>query len=438
MKKKFIYLIVFIGLIFSSCSSDYDYSTDIDTNEISFVTLTTNEEDKRIFGNEETVTFHLINDSNNSDVSDAATFYIDGESILGNEFIFEETGTYTISANINDIQSNSLEIEIVGSNYVIVDSPKVLKGQTINFKSYSVNGSDITLESTFIVNNTPISGSEFQNNQTGMYNVKALYQGSNSNTANFKIFSLKNKVVLEDYTGDWCGWCPRVLLVVDEVKEVTDDVVVLAIHKNDVMESSQADALIDAFNVGASLPKLRANRTENINVIQDSQIPNAVQNITSQAGIEISVGLAINTKLNGNNLNVEVQILSEENLPSNYRLAVYLYQDNLVFPQTNYYNDIEGSKWYQQGEHIEDFVHNHVLETSLTNNILGDEIPTVSSYTVSSKNFGSIDLSGYAHYENGNTFDPNNFGVAVFLVDENNTAINAQAVKAGESIDFDE
>ena len=121
MKKKFIYLIVFIGLIFSSCSSDYDYSTDIDTNEISFVTLTTNEEDKRIFGNEETVTFHLINDSNNSDVSDAATFYIDGESILGNEFIFEETGTYTISANINDIQSNSLEIEIVGSNYVIVD-----------------------------------------------------------------------------------------------------------------------------------------------------------------------------------------------------------------------------------------------------------------------------------------------------------------------------
>ena len=58
MKKKFIYLIVFIGLIFSSCSSDYDYSTDIDTNEISFVTLTTNEEDKRIFGNEETVTFH--------------------------------------------------------------------------------------------------------------------------------------------------------------------------------------------------------------------------------------------------------------------------------------------------------------------------------------------------------------------------------------------
>lgn len=438
MKKIYPYILLLACLIINSCSSDYDYSSNINLDEIAFITLKTSNANKRVFGNEETVSFQLINDLNQEDISNGATFSIDGESILGNQYSFQETGLHTVQASINGIQSNSIEINIVDGNYIFIEENKALRGQEVLFKSFRANGSEITSESTFIVNNTSLTGNTFQTNETGTYEVISQYQGDTSNPESFTVFAPKRKVALEDYTGDWCGWCPRVLLVVDEVTAITDDVVVLAIHKNDDMEFSQADDLIESFNVGSSLPKLRANRTENINVIQDAQIPNAVQNIVSQAGTEVSSAIAINTKLSNNILNVEVNLLSEDNLPSNYKLAVYLYQDGMIFPQTNYYNTIEGSEWYQAGDPIEDFVHNHVLEASLTNNILGDEIGSTSAYQVSSKSFNNINLASYEYSQNDYTFDPTHFGVAVFLVDENNNAITAQSVKAGQNVDFDE
>src|SRR5690606_31006157 len=104
------------------------------------------------------------------------------------------------------------------------------------------------------------------------FEVYAVYEGEESNTATFEVFIPKRKVVLEDYTGDWCGWCPRALLVVDEVQQVTDDVVVLSIHVNDVMEFPQYQQLFDMFDINSALPRLYMNRTQNIAINSDSDI----------------------------------------------------------------------------------------------------------------------------------------------------------------------
>ncbi|MFD2432475.1 Omp28-related outer membrane protein [Mesonia maritima] len=291
-----------------------------------------------------------------------------------------------------------------------------------------------------MVNNNPISGNEFSNEESGIYSVKATYQGNTSTPTDFEIFTPKRKVALEDYTGTWCGWCPRVLLLIEEVEDVTENIVPIAIHNEDkmVFSTEQEVNWREAFEIGISLPKLRANRTDNISVIQDSQIPSAVDYITSMAGSETNNTIAIDTKLSRDKLKVNVKLLSEEGLNSSHKLAIYLYQDGLIYDQHNYYNTVEGSRWFGEGDPIENFTHNHVLEASLTENLLGDNIESISAYQTWNRTLPTVDLSSYADTANGNTFDPKRFGVAVFLVDENNTAINAQSVKAGENVDFDE
>lgn len=128
--------------------------------------------------------------------------------------------------------------------------------------------------------------------------------------------------------------------------------------------------------------------------------------------------------------------MSENNIPSTYKLVVYVYQNGLIFPQTNYYVNTPGSPYYQMGNPIPDFVHDDVLEVSLTN-IFGDPVTATEAFEVYAKSFSAIDLSEYAYSNAPNSYDPSRFGVAVYVVDENNNAINAQHVKAGMSIDFE-
>ncbi|WP_121665677.1 Omp28-related outer membrane protein [Mesonia aquimarina] len=438
MSKILKYSLSLFILVMFACSSEYDYSVNVDTENLSFVTLNTNLTEKSTVGLEELVSFNLTNDVTGENISEAATFFINEEAISGNSYELQEAGTYEIYATIEDITSNTIQLDVVDGKYVSVNLKVAMKGQTVLFKAFDTDGTEITDESAFIVNDNPINGNEFSSEQSGTYSVVAQHQGTTTAITTFEIYTAKRKVALEDYTGGWCGWCPRVLLVIEEVEKVTEDVVTLAVHNNDEMEFEQEEVLRNSFDVGSSLPKLRANRTDNINVIQDSQIPNAVDYIASMAGAEINNAIAINTKLYNDQLKVNVELISEESLPSSYKLAVYLYQDGLAYEQTNYYNNSEGSKWYQQGNPIPDFVHNHVLEASLTENLLGDNIENISAFETLNRNIGTFNLSRYSHTDNGNTFDPSRFGVAVFLVDENNNAINAQSVKAGKNVSFNE
>ena len=199
------------------------------------------------------------------------------------------------------------------------------------------------------------------------------------------------------------------------------------------MAIEQESQLREAFEIIA-FPAARLNRTTPVPNPEDGDA--ALNMVLEQAGTPTSTSIAIDTKQNGDQLKITAKFRSIENLPASYKVVVYLYQDGLVFPQVNYYDTIESSPWYGLGNPIEDFVHNEVLEASLTN-LFGDPIestPAFETYTVS---FNPVNLSSYGHSENGNTFDPNQFGVIVMLVDENNNALNAQRVHVGESVGYE-
>ena len=151
--------------------------------------------------------------------------------------------------------------------------------------------------------------------------------------------------------------------------------------------------------------------------------------------MEAQTSIAIQTQLNGTQLSVQTKIISENGLPSSYKQVVYLFQDGLIFPQVNYYVNTEGSPWYGLGNPIPDFVHNEVWETSLTN-IFGDPIASTAAFEEYTVSYAPVNLSSYGHTTTPNTFNPERFGVIVMLVDETNSAVNAQYVKAGQSVNF--
>lgn len=421
---------ILTGILLYACSADYLSNR---AQYLSSITLKANVESSTI-GIDQTLVLTVEGDDG-VDYTSQSIITVNGVPVQGSTFSFEEGGEYIFSATYLDYVSNQLVFNVVTERFLVIDKSKALRNQTIQFKLLNPDGTDASDEAEFYVNNNLIEGSTFSSNQAGNYTVFALYDNgvSQSEEIAFEIFIPKRKVVYEDYTGAWCGWCVRVTNAVRLLKEQSDDVVIIAIHNNDAMSFPQEAQLRGEFGV-VGFPTAKVNRVDTAPNPEDS--PAGINFALTHAGEETDLTIAIETQLNGDNLVIETQLMSENNIPSSYKMVVYIYQNGLIYPQTNYYVNTPGSPYYQMGNPIPDFVHDDVLEASLTN-IFGDPIPSTTAFDVYSRTFSAVNLSQYGHTTPPNSYDPTRFGVAVYVVDQNNRAINAQHVKAGQSINFE-
>lgn len=428
-----IFKIIFFtvsAFLFVSCSSDY---LDNRAQNLTNISLKANVETSTV-GVAQILEFS-VEGNDGEDYTAQSIISVNGEPIEGSSYSFDEGGEYEFTAVYQGFSSNILVFNVVTERFLTVDKSKALRNQTVSFKLQNPDGSDATGEAEFYVNNDLIEGSSFTTAQVGVYTVFAVYDSGVSQTGelNFEVFIPKRKIVYEDYTGTWCGWCVRVTTAVQTIKELSDDVVIVAIHNNDPMAFPLESQLANAFNV-SGYPTAKVNRTQTVPTREDDPIN--IQFALNHAGEDTDLSIAINTSLSGDNLQVEVKLMSENSIPASYKIVAYIYQNGVVFPQRNYYNTLVNSPWYQMGDPLNDFVHDDVLEASLTN-IFGDLVPSTEAFEIYTKNFPTTNLSQFAYSASPNTYDPTRFGVAVYLVDENNNAINAQHVKAGQSVNFE-
>jgi len=429
-------LLGFISMLLNACSADYDYTIDIDANSLTFISLKSNFE-YDVAGIDQTLIFSVVDDITGEDITPVATFYVNGTAFSGNAYSFQEEGTYTFTAKINENETNSLSFQVVSGRFVTVNHSRLLRGQQAEFKFFNTNGQDITQTATFFVNGMVINGNTFSSSTAGNFEVFAQYGGTGvSASTSFEVFIPKRKVSYEDYTGTWCGWCPRVTSAIHILNELSNDIVPIAIHNNDEMVHSQAQELLlrQTFNV-TGFPAARMNRIHVVPQLKEDQ-PEGIDFVLNVAGTNTDNSVAIDTKLSGDLLKVKVKLISENGLPADYKLVVYLYQDGLVYPQTNYYHVVESSPWFGLGNPIPDFVHNDVLELAVSD-LFGDPIQQVQPFEEYVMEYDPINLNEFAHTDGNNTYDPTRFGIAVYLVNQNNETLNAQHVKAGQSVNFE-
>ena len=227
-------------------------------------------------------------------------------------------------------------------------------------------------------------------------------------------------VLIEDYTGTWCGYCPRISHATDLVNQQTSEAVVVAIHRDDPYNFS-AEVLEDLINL-QGYPTAMLNRTTEWNYPEPSNV-NQVIDLTSGPA---NVGLALSPSLDGDIMSIDVKVkFGGEFSNSEAKLVLYVLEDGLFYNQENY------TSYYGGLSVISNFEHNHVLRASLSN-LMGDLIPEdeYSEDNVYQVNYTMAIPSNISVNEN--------ITLVAFVTNEFNAALNVRVANFGETQIFEE
>lgn len=337
-----------------------------------------------------------------------------------------------ISLALTSCTSDYTILESIDSIILTVDSSVKQTGETVTFTVTNSDNEDLTELVDIYVNGEVIEGNTFTSETIGNFEVKAVYSGIESDPLTIYFhdgteINFVKRVLIEDYTGTWCGFCPRVAHAIELVKAQTDKAVAVAIHRPTSnpaslnydpynYDASELEALLDA----AGYPKGYLNRMTLWTVPEPNNIAQAI-NLTQ--GVNPKLGLALSPVVDNGNISIDVSVKFGKDF-NNIRLVVYVLENGLVYEQHNY------TEYYGGESVIEEFDHHHVLRACLTP-ILGEYI--TGETTIANTYTKTFNVAVPANVENAA-----NLEFVAFVVDENNNAINVRKANPGESQVFEE
>ena len=370
-----------------------------------------------------------------------STIYVNSSPISGNTFSANDnSGIHSVYAKYGDIQSNALNLIILGENITFenitisadVDGDAALN-QKISFtvmgKVVSEGNFNITSLVQLYVNGEAVDGTTFTPTVAQSYSIYAKIGTQTSNTITITVTAApsgyKHKVLIEDFTGAWCPYCTRILYAIDLLHAQTNDVLIAAIHRG-----NSSGGYYDPFNVpeGATLestvPGFEGYPTAWIgrSKIWTYPEPNNLAQPQGMLKTSSPYGIAISSTLGASSGSIDISVAFDESL-SSAKLVVYVLEDNLILNQANGYSDLYGGK-----NPIPNFSHQDVVRKVVTN-ILGNAIPADkttagSTYTTTlSANYTSANVA--------------NLKVMAFILDSAGKVVNVRVVSANTTNDFE-
>ncbi|MCW4469334.1 Omp28-related outer membrane protein [Flavobacterium sp. MFBS3-15] len=313
------------------------------------------------------------------------------------------------------------------------DSSIKALGETVTFTVKDNTGADLTGEAAIYVDGEQIEGNTLTSDQVGSFEVTAEYIGVESLPLEVRFHdgsetNFVKRVLIEDYTGTWCGYCPRVAFGIEQAKSQSDKIVAVAIHRP---SSNPSSPVYDPYNydttelentLGAEgYPKGFLNRKTQWNFPEPE---NLAQVIGLTQGNNPKMGLAMNTAVNGNTINLDVNVKFAGDF-SNLKLVVYVLENGLVYEQHNY------TTYYDGVDVLEDFDHNHVLRAVLTP-LLGEAIS--SNETV----LNNVFTRSFSVPVPANVANAANIEFVAFVVDAQGNAINVRQAGLNATQEFEE
>ena len=425
MKKILLAFAILSSLIYTSCSGDSDSGSSTTVSVSSnFTTRYVNEN----------ITL-TATDGDGNNVTSEAVFYVNNTAISGNVYTSATAGTFVIKATYEGATSQNLNVTFnvapvpltsisITSNPTSIDA-----GGVLNFVCLGNNGSSVTATSTFYVNGTAITGSSFTTTTAGTLDIFATHVNSLGETLTSptiqvvvnNVINFNKRVLIEDFTGTWCQFCPRVSYAIELVHAQTSDVVVTAIHRgSDPYNFTGATALENQIGL-SGYPTAMLNRNTEWNYPETStaSVSQAV-NLTS--GVNPKLGVAMETTTSGNTSTVNVKVKFGKNF-SNLKLVVYALEDNLIYNQTN------STSYYGGANPIVGFEHDHVLRAVLSSSILGETI-------TGSTNLNDEFSKSFTYNIPANV-NASNVRFVAFVIDSSNKALNSREAGPNETQSFE-
>jgi hypothetical protein len=301
----------------------------------------------------------------------------------------------------------------------------IITGNAVTFLvASSVNNNNVTANSKIYVNGTLITGSSYTFSSEGNFAVYATYGQLTSSVITVNVAPLpsstmyKHNVLVEEYSGTWCGNCPRILYGVDLLEQQTNKAVVVSTHLfgSDPFISTDGNNLAAQQGVGG-VPSGFINRTVSWTGPQYQNV-NQVINIIQASS---SVGLAINSTISGNNLSVNIKVNYSQPLSGAAKLTVYLVEDKLYHTQSNYSANLYGGL-----SSIPNFEYNGVIR-KIISPISGDNIAAS----------GNNNSKDYSFTLPSNVSNISNARIVAFVTNDSGGAVNVLQAKVGEAKVFE-
>lgn len=313
-------------------------------------------------------------------------------------------------------------------NNIKLELPSNLFEQYIHssftFKVEGDNNNDITKNALIKVNEKEIEGNIFSSATTGEFNVQAFYKNFKSNIIKVKVVipsSYVKKVLVEDYTGTWCGYCPRIAHAIELAKKQSDKIVPVAVHVNDELSIDEANNMKKEFGVNG-LPMGKINR---IHTWTEKEEHKHLEDVVGRTGITATLGVAINSNIIDEKININIQVGFDKTFTEQLAIVAYVTENKIIAKQTNYTDFFGGEK------NIENFEHNDVLRCVLTN-LKGNDIPIKECVE---KNIYKFEITKPIPK---NIKNIENLNIVSFVVNKKTQeVINVQVGKLGENKKFE-
>jgi len=240
----------------------------------------------------------------------------------------------------------------------------------------------------------------------------------------------QHKVLIEDATGTWCQYCPRVSYAIQKAKENGthgDKVVAVAIHQGvssypDPMQIPAGVTLDGMFYESYGLkgyPFGLINRTTTWKSPENNNIAQVLNTINEQ-GSTVGVKISSNLTTTGGTVTASFKFSQEY---ENLKYTIYVIENGVVTPQSPQRN----STAFYQGQGA-NFTHNDVLRGVsgiVTGNVLGNV--TAGQEVVKGNQSVSFTL-----FNN----DLTKVEVVVFVSDTSGKVLNVQSAHANETVDY--
>ncbi len=234
--------------------------------------------------------------------------------------------------------------------------------------------------SLITIHDDPISFSE-----PGKYDLKVwlsnLNGGSDSNSSNdtlqgrFYIVSstFEKTVLLEEFTGTWCGWCPDGKLILEDLLETYDNLIGVALHAGDVMATAETGEVANTFGTffpGACVDRYMLS-SDGIVLDRGSWESGVIQRMNMAVPVDVDFALSYNSVTGEIIIDASAQF--SQAMTEDFRFNCYVVENSIDeddpgYDQQNYFSQNDNYQvhpYFSEPETMTDFVHNHVVREML-------------------------------------------------------------------------
>lgn len=199
--------------------------------------------------------------------------------------------------------------------------------------------------------------------------------------------SALQRVVIEEHTGAWCGWCPDGAVIINDILANEPHAIGVAVHQGDAMAIPLSSSIRSFY--GPAFPQATFNRA-------GEPVSRGAWNTALNTALAKSPVVSVSfdsVSIDGATRKLTARIKANflRDTVGQLRMNVYITEDNLVgsgtgWDQVNYLNGQAGHTYYQAGDPILGFNHRHVLRDALgsawgTVNVIPTTVHAGEEYT---------------------------------------------------------